>query len=137
MTIAIGTPHLSIIAGTRLFQLLDDFRAYSDTLKRWVRVKAGFVCDLESTPWKGENSIAGILHDYFSRYDSDPVVTKEVAAMIYKEFQDFEDSLIKRKWYQKVWDSVWRLLKAGTVAVVPDCVYWHKNSVNATWEEII
>ena len=137
MTIAPGTPHLAVVAGTCYKQLLDEFRAYSDTIKTWIIIEAGFVYDEESTPWKGENPIAGLIHDYLSRFDSFPVVTKEVAAEVYFEFQEYEDSLIKRSWLTRAWDSVWRYLKAGTVAVLPDCVYWHKNSVNATWEEII
>lgn len=136
MTIAIGTPHLSVIAGTTYKQLLDDFMAYSDVLKSWIRVNAGFVCDEESTPWNGENPLAGLIHDYLSRKDSIPLVTKEVAAAVYFEFQVYEDGLRKRSWLSKVWDYAWRYLKAGTVVVVPDCVYWHKFSVKSTYEEI-
>jgi hypothetical protein len=138
MTIAIGTPHLAVIAGTTYKQLFDDFRAYSDTLRTWIMIDAGFVYDEESTPWKGENPIAGLIHDYLSRFDSFPVVTKEVAARVYFEFQKYEDSFINKKksWFSRAWDCVWRYFKAGTVAVVPDCVYWHKFSVSATYEEI-
>ena len=80
--------------------------------------------------------MAGLIHDWASRKDSIDV-SKVVAAKMYLEFQCYEDSLVKRKWYSKAWDCLWRGLKAGTVAIVPDFVYWHKYSVFSTAEDML
>ncbi len=136
MTITIGLPQYEIVPGTRLKRLTADFRCYSDTIKHWVIIRKGFVCDDESTPWRGENPMAGLIHDWASRKDSIDV-SKIVAAKMYLEFQCYEDSLVKRPWYSKAWDCLWRGLKAGTVAIVPDFVYWHKYSVFSTAEDML
>jgi len=72
--------------GTRLFTLTEPFWFYSDVLKRWTKIPVGFTCDLESIPLlRGLCRIGGILHDYFCRIDSVPLVTKKQAANIYRE----------------------------------------------------
>lgn len=132
-----GLPQLEPIFGTRIKHLTQDFTAYSDYLKTNITIPKGFYYDEESTPWRGENPLAGLIHDYLSRYDSCPVVTQWQAAMVYKEFQTYEDSLIERKWYTKKWDSLWRYIKAGFVAICPAPIYWHKHSVETSYENMI
>lgn len=136
MTIAKSLPQYEIIPGTKSKRLINTVEAYSDVLKQWLKVTPGFILDEESTPWRGENPLAGFWHDYFSRMNCCPVVTKITAAKIYLEFQYYEDSLVSRKWYTKAHDWLWRGLKAGFVAVCPDFVYWHKYKVEATYEEM-
>lgn len=136
MTIVIANPKFEVIPGTTSETLIDRFEGYSDVLKRWFDIEKGFVCDTESTPWKGENPIAGLVHDYFSRKDSLPIVSKITAARIYCEFQRFEDEQRKRPWYTMAHDCLWRGIKSSFVAVCPDFVYWHKYSVNATYEDM-
>lgn len=135
MSVTIGVPQLEIVPGTRLKRLTRDFRGYSDVLEQWFVINAGFVCDEESTPWNGEDSIAGIIHDWLSRYDSLPV-SKWTASRVYQEFQYYEDSMVERHWYTKAWDWIGRGVKAGFVGICPDFVYWHKYSVHATAEEM-
>ena len=136
MTQIKGYPQLEVIPGTRLKRLIKPFPFYSAKIKAWKIIPAGFVYDEESTPWRGENPVAGLIHDFLSRKDSVDV-TKHEAALIYKEFQEYEDNLMtKRKWYTKWHDFIWRNIKAGFVAICPDPVYWHKYSINTPWEEM-
>lgn len=127
-------PQFEIIPGTVYERLINNVRFYSDVLKRREEIKAGFICDKESTPWRGENPLGGLIHDWVSR--KGVLDSKLLAARVYLEFMEYEDSLVKRKWYTKAWDWAWRYLKSGFVAVCPDFVYWHKHSVNATYEEM-
>lgn len=132
-----GLPKLEPIPGTRLKRLTEDFWAYSARLRCWILIPKGFVYDEESTPWKGENPIAGLLHDYLCRYDSSPCVTKWQAGMVYLEFQKWEDNQVERKWYQKAHDFIWRGLKSGFVSLTPVPKFFHVYSVNATVGEIL
>lgn len=136
ITTIIGLPKLEPIPGTKLKRLIEAFWVYSVKLNCWILIPKGFVYDEESTPWRGENPIAGLIHDYLSRKDSKPLVTKWQAAMVYDEFMYFEDSQINRKWYTEAHDWLWRGLKSGFVAVCPDSVYWHKHSVSASCKEM-
>lgn len=136
MTAIKGLPQLEPIPGTKLKRLVAPFQFYSEIIGKWDEIPKGFVYDEESTPWRGENPIAGLIHDFLSRKDSVDV-SKYVAAKVYKEFQEYEDGQIERKWYQKWHDFIWRNIKAGFVALCPDPVYWHKYSVNSTVEEIL
>ena len=137
MTISIGFPQLEVIPGTCLKRLTADFRAYSDTLKCWILIPDGFVYDEESTPWKGDNPLGGLVHDYLCRKDSKPLVTKWQAAMVYLEFQGYEDELNERPWYKRGWDCMWRGIKAGFVGVTPLPRFFHVLPVNATAEDIM
>jgi hypothetical protein len=66
-------------------------------------IPAGFIMDWESVPIiKGTSKIAGAIHDYFSRRDSVPVVTKKMAADIYLEFMKFRKTP-KIRMYTKYW----------------------------------
>lgn len=124
----------------RYVQMLSDFGFYSGILDRFCKISAGFIHDEESVPLlKGTNPEAGLIHDYFSRYDSDPVVDKKTAALIYQEFQKYYDDQEIRKRLHRFWDWIRRGTKIGVVGVagvfgvVP---YFHKHSVLATYKEL-
>jgi hypothetical protein len=119
----------------RRVRLLKPLRAYCDTLKREIEIPTGFICDLESVPVvKGTNNESGAWHDYFSRYDSEPVVDKLTCAKIYFEFQKYYD-LQEGGVINTVWDFIRRWVKTGVVVLAP--CYFHRLSVNAKYEEII
>jgi len=134
-TIVYNLPLLQVIPGTKLKKLMNRFKAYSVVLKRIVEIEPPFIYDEESTPWRGENPIAGLVHDWASR--KGVLNSQWLAARVYLEFQRYEDNLITRPWYTKAWDSAWRGIKAGFVGICPSCVYWHKYSVNAAAEEML
>ena len=72
----------------RYSELVVDFIIYSDVLGGIKRViPKGFIMDWE-TIWifRGTSSVSGLIHDYFCRYDSIPIVTKKQATDIYSEF---------------------------------------------------
>lgn len=72
--------------GEKLFTLTEPFRFYSDEIAQWSEIPTGFTCDLESIPWfRGLCRTGGLIHDYVCRIDSDPNVSKKVAALIYRE----------------------------------------------------
>jgi len=133
-------PQYEVIPGTTYQRLINFVSAYSKVLKRFIDIKAGFICDVESTPWRGEDSIAGLIHDWASRNGSG-VDSKILAAKVYYEFQKWEDdrrdTIEVRPWYVKSWDCGWRFIKAGFVAVCPNFVYWKKHTINAGIEEFI
>lgn len=137
-TIVENLPIFQCIPGTVYVRLMNDVRFYSKVLGRWETIKAGFVCDRESTPWRGEDSIAGLIHDYVSR--KGVLDSKILAARVYHEFQEYEDNIKNDKedsaWYTRLWDWLGRYGKAGFVAVCPDFVYWHKYEVDATYEQL-
>lgn len=94
------------------------FRFYSDVLKQWVEISVGFTCDWESVPLiKGTSKVAGFIHDYLSRYDSIPKVTKKVAADVYMEIMKYRGTSFIRRW-----------AKYAIVLTWPG--YFHKKSVN-------
>lgn len=134
-TIVYDIPQLEVIPGTTFKRLINHVKAYSVVLGRIIHISPPFVYDEESTPWRGENPIAGLIHDYVSR--KGVLESKILAARVYLEFQRYEDSLITRKWYTRAHDCIWRGIKAGFVAICPDFIYWHKLSVNATYKDMI
>jgi hypothetical protein len=94
------------------------FRFHSDVLAQWVEIPVGFTCDWESVPlFKGTSKVAGFIHDYLSRYDSVPKVTKKVAADVYMEFMKYRGTPFFKRW-----------IKYSIVLVWPG--YFHKKSVN-------
>lgn len=129
-------PQLEAIAGTKFKRLIAPFPFYSAIIGKWDEIPKGFIYDEESTPWRGSNPIAGLIHDYLSRKDSINV-SKYVAAKVYLEFQKYEDGLYKQNLCMKWHNFVWRNIKAGFVALCPDPVYWHKYSVNAPLGEFL
>ena len=98
-------------------RLVEPFEFYSEVLGRWCEIPTGFVMDWESVPLlKGTSKIGGLIHDYFSRKDSVPVVTKKVAADVYMEFMIYTGAPARRR-YVKYW----------VVRVAPN--YFHKLKV--------
>jgi len=65
------------------------------------------------------------------------LVTKWQAAMVYLEFQRYEDGLNERPWYKRGWDCMWRGIKAGFVGVTPLPRFFHVLPVNAIAEDIL
>ena len=118
----------------RMVRLIDDFWFYSAVLRRWCRIPNGFVYDEESVPGlRGSNPEAGAIHDYLCRIDSDPVVSKQTAASVYGEFQDFFDEQESGNWLNRAWDWLCRGVKTSIVRVWIG--YYHKFTVMATYEE--
>jgi len=103
-------------------RLVEDFWFYSHVLNQWVCIKAPFDFDWESVPVvKGTSRMAGLGHDYFSRKDSSPVVTKKVAADVYMELMLYRGT-----------PTIRRSVKYTVVRVWPG--YFHKKSVN--WRKV-
>ena len=104
--------------------LKEPFYFKSDVLKKFglkytVRIPIGFEMDWESVPFlKGTSKVSGLIHDYLCRFDSDPIVTKKIAAEVYLEFLKFRGTSWWRR-YGKYW----------TVRVAPG--YFHKLPVLA------
>jgi hypothetical protein len=83
-------------------------------LKYKIWIPTGFEMDWESVPFiRGTSKVSGLIHDYLCRVDSNPVVSKKVAAEVYKEFLIFRGT----PW--------WKVqLKYWVVRFVPG--YFHK-----------
>lgn len=120
----------------RFVQLVTPFIYESDLLKTRVEIPAGFVQDFESLPIvRGRNKRGGTVHDYFSRFDSCPVVTQWQAADLYSEMNEYTDAIDHgRGFFTKVYDWLRRSSKAGVVRLWP--YFFHKWSVLATCKEI-
>lgn len=79
--------------GNKIAMVASPFIYQSDVLNRQITVPEGFYTDFESVPrWPiiydllGDTSMrGGVIHDYLSRIDSDPVVTQDQAAAVYYE----------------------------------------------------
>ena len=88
--------------------LTESFYFQSDVLEELglrheVEIPAGFKMDWESVPViKGTSKVAGLIHDYLCRINSDPVVTKKTAADVYLEFLKFRGTSLWRRW-SKYW----------------------------------
>ena len=110
---------------------------YSEVLKCVIEVPVGFVHDYESVPIiKGTSKRGGVAHDYLSRIDSSPVVTKAQASAVYFEIMKLRDQGDKRPDRLLEKFSLWwrRWLKWSVVRVWPG--YFHKYPVMATLEEL-
>lgn len=103
-------------------QLTEDFYFQSDVLVDEIdeiKIPKGFTMDWESVPIiRGTSKVAGLIHDYFSRIDSIPVVTKKQAANLYLEFMK----------YRKI-SYIRRYIKYWAVRMAPG--YFHKK--NTSW----
>jgi hypothetical protein len=115
-----------------------------------IRILIGFTQDGESVPIvRGRNKRGGLVHDYFSCFDSDPVVTKWIAALVYLEINAYCDSIDTMRFSKsyhphiptslivptvKAKDFARRWSKFGVVAVWPG--YFHKRSIYATCKEL-
>jgi hypothetical protein len=121
--------------------MIAPFKASSDELAKAgldpdFEIPAGFVMDEESVPIvRGRNARGGASHDYFSCNDSIPVVSKQLAAAIYFEINEYCDAIdAGRSKYEMVRDWTRRWSKWSVVRVWPG--YFHKRSVMATPIEI-
>ena len=119
----------------RLVRLERPFMYYSKILDQIITIPVNFICDYESVPLIRSNSKrAGLLHDYFSRKDSIPVVSKQMAASIYSEAQKCKDQSLNIKWYLKIFKFCARHTKTIVVRIAP--CYFHKFFVVATLKEL-
>jgi|GEM_PF-670684 len=105
-------------------------------LKSRPTIPTGFIQDFESVPvTRGRNKRGGTVHDYLSRFDSDPVVTKQIAAAVYFEINEYCDYIdAGRSSYTMVKDWLRRWGKWAVVYVWPG--YFHRHSVMATCLEL-
>ena len=88
----------------RYSELVKDFIIYSDVLDGMeITLPSGFIMDWESI-WifRGTSSVSGMIHDYFCRFDSIPIVTKRQAADIYLEFLKYRNTPYVRR-FIKYW----------------------------------
>lgn len=116
-------------------KLVEPFRYFSEILNMEVEIPIGFICDLESVPVvKATSNRGGVVHDYFCRKDSMPIVSKQKAASLYLEAQKCRDMAIT-SWFGKRWLMAFRRhVKCLVVRVAPG--YFHKLSALATIEEV-
>jgi hypothetical protein len=124
----------------RHVRIVKPFIVESDVLRKHgyypqFIVPVDFVCDLESTPLlKGTSPRGGVGHDYLSRSDSGPVVTKAIAAEVYREIMAHVYSLRAKNRMSRSWGWIKQWIKWSVVRVAPG--YFHKFQVMATYEEI-
>jgi hypothetical protein len=130
------------IDNDRWVRLVQPFVFESDVLKevglKWrVEIPTNFIQDFESVPiTRGRNKRGGTVHDYLSCEDSDPLVTKQIAAACYFEMNEYCDSIdAGRNGYVMVKDWARRWSKWAVVRVWPG--YFHKRKVLATCQEIV
>jgi hypothetical protein len=130
------------IDNDRWKQLIAIFSCEIDTLKRAglksrIDIPIGFIQDFESIPlMRGRNIRGGVVHDYLSCCDSDPIVTKAIAAAAYFELNAYTDSIDTGRNYPVMFtDWLRRWGKWAVVYVWPG--YFHKRSVYATCLEIV
>ena len=83
---------------------------------------------------RGSNKRGGTAHDYLCRIDSDPVVTKSLAASVYLEIMAYTYEIVDRGWWQHFKDFTTRWTKWGVVYIAPG--YFHKHKVMASCKEI-
>jgi len=116
------------LVGSKYAKLKQPFFYYSAILKQTISVPANFICDYESVPiFKATSKRAGVIHDYLCRIDSDPVVTKQVAATVYAEAQQVRDHLVCKSKPMLIWRALLCLIKTSVVRIAPG--YFHKHLV--------
>jgi len=133
-----------ILGSDKYFRLREPFVFKSAVLhnlglKSTCEAPAGFVYDFESVPFfRGTCPEAGTSHDLLCRTDSDPQVNKSVAARVYFEILDYvyslDDSNTIKGHIDTARESAKKWIKYGVVLVAPG--YFHKHSINATYEEM-
>jgi len=130
MTKILTELHTKALDDYKYVELTQPFIFISDVLKKngyqhRVVIPTGMIVDYESVPLiKGTSKRSGLIHDFLSRFDSSPTVTKKIAADVYLEFMAHRKNGLLRR-YVKYW----------VVRVAPG--YFHKLSVSATYEDII
>ena len=121
------------LIGSKYIRLNEPFTYYSEYLNLLILIPADFICDFESVPLiKASSRHAGVIHDYFCRKDSRPIVTKQEAATLYLEAQTYRDSLLDDGFMLNRFIRRW--FKTLIVRVVPG--YFHKHKVLSTLKEI-
>jgi len=146
MTQVYSTLCVSYFPGdSRHCRFIMPFSAVSNIVGKFS-IPVDFICDFESVPViKGTNNEAGAVHDYFSRYNSIPVVSKLICARLYLEFQAYYDALERPIWSMgkvkyildipcRAWDFVRRWVKTGIVLCAPG--YFHRLSVEASYDQV-
>lgn len=141
MTCIYSEWHTRHLDNDRFVQMTAPFRFSSDELLKAgydpvAEINEGFVMDGESVPIvRGRNVRGGGVHDYFSCYDSIPVLTKAQAAAVYLEINAYCDEIdAGRNYFTRAKDFVRRWSKWSVVYVWPG--YFHKRSIYATCKEI-
>lgn len=101
-----------------------------------IVVPVGFITDLESIPLlRGTSKRAGVIHDYLSRIDSKPRVSKQTAASVYLEAMKSRDMEIGASSLVKaLWMFIRRAIKSLAVRIAWG--YFHKLPVAASLEEV-
>lgn len=132
--------HMQDTLYPRYIELLDPLGFYSEILGMELWVPECFVCDKESTPIiEGLSMRGGIFHDYLSRKDSTPIVSKSVAASVYMEVMIVRDAQIAEfmEWSKRhrAAQAIRRNVKVSVVRVWPG--YFHKHLVNATLKQLL
>lgn len=119
----------------KLVRFVEPFRYYSAILKCEIEIPIDFICDFESVPLvKATSKRAGSLHDYLCRKNSKPVVSKAIAAAVYKEAQECKDNLVCKGKFDKFDNWIRRNIKTLVVRVAWG--YYHRYTVEATAEEL-
>ena len=123
------------LLGSKYAQYLAPFRYHSEQLGCFITIPVDFVCDYESVPLiKATSKRAGGIHDYLCRFDSVPVVSKQVAADIYLEAQTCRDALLPQGLFAMSGRWLRRHIKTFVVRVAPG--YFHRFSVFASVEDL-
>jgi hypothetical protein len=137
------------LMGSKFARLDEPFVYYSDLLKCEISIPAGFICDYESVPLiRATSKRGGVIHDYLCRLNSDPIVSKQMAAAVYKEAQNCRDQMLiaeKKKSADSKWKKFrvqtfrfnkWLRRNIKTPVVRVAWGYYHKFTVEATFEEL-
>ena len=124
------------LLNSKYIRLHQPFIYYSNLLSQIIYIPTNFICDYESIPiLKSSSKHAGVIHDYFCRLDSNPIVTKQVAASLYLEAQTYRDNLLTIPKHKKFTLFLYRHLKTLTVRIYPN--YFHKHKVLSSLKELI
>jgi len=123
------------IIGSRYVELYLPFSYYSKILDKVVVIPEGFICDYESVLFiKSTSKVGRVVHDYWCRKNSDPIVTKQQAADLYLEVQKCRDNILNGGWFARFNRSCRRNVKTLVVRAVFG--YFHKLKVKSTLEEV-
>lgn len=123
------------LIGGKYIELYLPFSYYSEFLEMIVEIPAKFICDKESVPVIEATSVhGGVIHDYFCRIDSKPIVTKQIAAKLYLEAQICRDEMLNEGWFKRLNRKFRRQFKTIIVRITPG--YFHKHKVLSTLDEI-
>jgi len=125
------TPLIDEDIDSKYYRLHEDFKYESDYLDCVLIIPTGFVYDHESIPIiKGTSNRGGLIHDYLSRFDSIPMVSKKDASAVYLEAMECRDIECGGGFVR--WWRRWVKSMAVRLAVG----YFHRFPVMATYEEL-